>query len=129
MKENPHNLHREIMLACSRGSARLFRNNTGQGWIGKAEHLGDGSVLIHDARPLHAGLVRGGSDLIGWRSVRVEQHHVGRILALFTAIEAKTGRGHLTAEQRAFIQAVIAAGGLAGEARSVHEAEEILSRG
>src|SRR5690606_22629570 len=67
---------KRILLACSRGPARIFRVNTGQGWVGKSwrapsrttVELEAGDVVIRQARPLHAGLVEGGADLIGWRS-------------------------------------------------------------
>jgi len=68
----------------------------------------------------------GSSDLIGWRSVTVRPEDVGRRLAVFVAIEAKTGGARLTKEQRAFVEAVRAAGGLAGVARSVEDAAALL---
>ena len=54
----------------------------------------------------------GGSDTIGWVPFHVKQFHVGRTLALFTAIEAKTGVQKPTAAQRAFLQTVVEHGGL-----------------
>jgi hypothetical protein len=119
-------LLRSILLACSRGPTRLFRQNTGQGWVGQSRRFSraetvvvqPGDVLIRNARPLHAGLCEGSSDLIGWTQ-RDGQ-------ALFTAIEVKAEHGRLTPEQAAFLRAVEQAGGVAGVARSVDEARVLL---
>ena len=123
---NPHDLHRRIMLACGTGDARLFRNNVGIGWVGATRRLTQGGILLLGARPLHAGLCVGSSDLIGWRSVIIRPENVGRRLAVFVAIEAKTGGAVLTKEQRAFIAAVNKAGGIAGVAKSTEDAQRIL---
>ncbi len=108
-------LQRDIMLAVSKTGARVFRNNTAQGWVGQlvskvTRQFGFG-VILENARPLHAGLCTGSSDLIGWTST-------GR----FLGIEVKTSKGRVSAEQQNFIDAVNQAGGLAFVARSVDEA-------
>ncbi len=113
-------LMRSIMLAVSKTGARVFRNNTAEGWMGDAQvthHTGGISVYIPHARPLHAGLVVGGSDLIGYS-------RDGR----FLAIETKSKRGRLSDEQKNFIQQVSAAGGIAFMSRSVEDALETLRR-
>lgn len=120
---------REILLACSRGATRLFRQNTGQGWVGQSRRFSraetvvvqPGDVLIRNARPLHAGLCEGSSDLIGWTQ------RDGA--AVFTAIEVKAERGRVTPEQAQFIDVVNAAGGVAGVVRTVADAEAVLRRG
>lgn len=125
---NASDFHRELMIALSADpSTRLFRNNVGQAWVGKSQRMRDGSVLIDNARPLHAGLCEGSSDLIGWRSIVVTPELVGRRLAVFLALEAKTGAGRLNKHQLAFIAAVERAGGVAGEARSVEQAQRMLA--
>jgi hypothetical protein len=111
-----------VMLACSRGATRLFRNNVGQAWTGKAERLADGAVLLREARPFHAGLCTGSSDLIGFHVVTVTADMVGRQVALFAAVEVKAARGRLRPEQANFIKQVRKAGGIAGVARSDEEA-------
>lgn len=109
-------LMRQIQVAASRAGHRLFRNNTAQGWVGKFASMDtDGTVTLRVARVLHAGLCVGSSDLIGWT-------RLGR----FLAIEVKMPGGHRTAEQKQFIAAVVAAGGLAGFAESVDQAMEII---
>lgn len=117
---------RSILLACSRGPTRLFRQNTGQGWVGLSRRFSraetvlvqPGDVLIRNARPLHAGLCEGSSDLIGW----TQRDGV----AVFTAIEVKAERGLVTPEQQTFIDVVSSAGGIAGVARTVDEARALI---
>jgi len=46
---------------------------------------------------------------------------------VFTSIEVKTPTGRLRPEQRQWIDAVTAAGGIAGVARSVEDAKALLS--
>lgn len=119
---------RQILLTCSRGPTRLFRQNTGQGWVGQSRRFSrsetvivqPGDVLIRNARPLHAGLCEGSSDLIGWTQ------RDGT--AVFTAIEVKAERGRVTPEQAQFVEVVTAAGGIAGIARSVEDAQRLIDR-
>lgn len=103
----------EVLLAAADAGLTLWRNNTGQAWAGEAERLPDGSVLIRDPRPLHAGLCKGSSDLIGLRRVTITPEMVGETLAQFVALEVKSPRGRLTQEQSRFIGFVDQAGGLA----------------
>lgn len=102
------------MVTASKNDARLFRNNVGM-------------LETKDGRFVHFGLCVGSSDLIGFRSVTVTPEMVGKKLAVFTAVEAKSGRGRATEEQANFIQAVKIAGGLAGVARTETELLGILS--
>lgn len=109
---------------------RLFRSNTGQAWVGRPERFGrpttttvyPGDVVLRNARPFKAGLAKGASDLIGWRTLQTEQGP----LAVFSAIEVKSGTGRPTAEQAAWIRCVQQFGGLAGIARSTDDARRIL---
>ena len=68
-----------------------------------------------------------GSDLSAHGVAASDQDLItqGRQLAVFTAIEVKD-KGRPTPEQLAFIDVVRKAGGLAGVARSVEEAQAIL---
>ena len=110
----------------ARPDIRLFRNNTGVGFVGRVAERSAGRLVLLEPRPLHAGLCNGGSDLIGWRSIVVTAPMMGHSLAVFCAVEVKTGRLQATSEQATFIDNVRAAGGLAGVARSVAEAQEII---
>lgn len=68
----------------------------------------------------------GGSDLIGYRKVKITPEMCGQEVAIFAAIEVKTHKGRATPKQRAFIEHIRNAGGIAGIARSVDEAKNIL---
>lgn len=111
----------EIRLALGR-EVTLFRNNVGKAWTGDAMNLPDGSVLIRNPRILHAGLCKGSSDLIGWRSVTVTPDMIGQQVAVFSAIEVKGPRGRATPEQVHFINTVISAGGFGCVAKSASDA-------
>lgn len=110
-------LQREIMSAVTAAGGRVFRNNTGMGWAGQIVadiQTGRGRVVsIGNPRPLHAGLCRGSSDLVGWFRGR------------FLAIECKTQRGRVSAEQQNFIDVVNSNGGIGIIARS---SADVLSR-
>lgn len=121
------NLMRSIMAGVSLPGTRIFRQNVGTGWTGDVQRLTDGSILIRNPRPLQAGLCKGSSDLIGWRSLDVTPEMIGRRLAVFLAIEVKAPRGRATDEQTNFLARVKNAGGLAGIARSVDDALGIAS--
>lgn len=113
---------------------RVFRNNTGQAWTGKSKrfvssqnvNVKNGDVLIQEARPFHAGLCVGSSDIIGFRSVIVTPEMIGKPVAVFMAVEVKTGSGRATPEQVAFINMVNNNGGIGVIARSEDEALQIL---
>jgi hypothetical protein len=106
-------IQQRIRLAVSRGCVRLWRNNTGR---------------LRDERGqlVTFGLCPGSADLIGYRSVVVTPDMVGQTLAVFAAVEVKSPTGRPTPEQTTFLEHVAAAGGLAGIARSVDDAERIL---
>ena len=52
---------------------------------------------------------------------------VGQQVAIFTSIEVKAATGRIRPEQQQWLNAVQAAGGIAGVARSVGEAMDLLS--
>jgi len=118
-------LIKEIQLTLSR-AMRLFRNNTGVAWAGKVVKRSRKTLTIENPRPLHAGLVQGSSDLIGWTTVDVTPEMVGRQIAVFTAAEVKTGASKPTEKQIKFLQAVRASGGIAGVVRSVEDVNLIF---
>ena len=105
-------IQQHIRLACSTGPVRLFRNNTG--------------VLKEHGRPVQFGLCKGSADLIGWTTRTITADMVGQQVAIFTSIEVKTLTGRLTPEQKQWLAAVETAGGIAGVARSVADAEALL---
>ena len=110
----------------SRGVVRLFRNNVGSAWMGKAIPQKDGSIKIDNPRRVDFGLCVGSSDAIGFKTVEITPDMVGQKIAIFVAIETKTATGKPTADQQKFVDYVAKCGGLAGIARSVDDAKEIL---
>lgn len=107
----------------------LFRNNTGMGWVGKVirKYL-NGNIELQAARPLHAGLCVGSSDLIGFVSVVVTPEMVGQRVAIFAAVEVKTESGEKRKDQEKFIAAVRRNGGVADFIRSIPQAVALLTR-
>lgn len=105
-----------IRLALGRHArhARLFRNNCGIAFHADGSHVAYGL-----ANP-------GGSDLIGWTTVTITPAMVGQRVAVFTAAEVKTEAGRVTADQRQFLDAVAAAGGLAAVLRSTDDALKLV---
>lgn len=108
----------EILLRASERGHRLFRQNTGKGWVGRLIRragLNDTTVTLAEARPLIAGLCVGSSDIIGWTSG-------GR----FVALEVKTPGVRTSKEQAAFIKAAHASGCIAEVVFSADEALALL---
>ena len=108
--------------------ARIFRNNTAQGWGGRTVARTEGTITLANPTVIHAGLIQGSSDLIGWRTIRITPDMVGMDVAAFVAIEVKTESGKATPEQETFIRNVRRAGGLAGIARNADQALAILAQ-
>ena len=107
-------LLREIMLAVSSDKLKIFRNNCGV--------LQD----IHGQYIKYGVANPGGADCLGWKSTIIDSSMVGLTIAQFIAIEVKTSKGQLTKEQKNFIDQVRLAGGIAGVARSVKDALQLL---
>ena len=115
MAKDETTIQQQIRLALgTRSDLRLFRNNTGT--------LPDPRT----GRPVQFGLARGSADLIGLRTVTITPDMVGQQVAVFTSIEVKTPKGRPTAEQQNWLHMVRRAGGIAGIARSVRDANEIV---
>jgi hypothetical protein len=107
-------IQQHIRLACSQGAVRLWRNNTG-------------TLRDQHGRPVQFGLCKGSADLIGYRTITITPDMVGQQVAVFTSIEVKTATGRLRPEQQQWLDAVQAAGGIAGVARSVEDAQRIVT--
>jgi hypothetical protein len=109
-------IQQHIRLTCSKGSTRLFRNNVGRlpdPRSGRWVEFGVGG--------------KGAGDLLGWRTVTITPDMVGQQVAVFTSIEVKTPTGRIRPEQQQWLDAVQAAGGIAGVARSVEDALRITT--
>ena len=112
-------IQRLIMMALSDSGCTVWRNETGQFWTGRIVHKDPGgNVTLGNARPIPCGLCVGSADLIGITDD-------GR----FLAVEVKTATGRISKEQKTFIDHVNLMGGVAGVARSVEDALEIIKRG
>jgi hypothetical protein len=107
-------IQQHIRIACSTGATRLWRNNTG-------------TLRDQHGRPVSFGLCKGSADLIGYRSITITPDMVGQQVAVFTSIEVKTRTGRIRTEQRAWMETVQSAGGIAGVARSVEDAQVLLT--
>ena len=114
MAKQETNIFNRIMMAVSSEGARLFRNHVGV--------VKDATGRVH-----RFGLCKGSSDGIGWHSVVITPEMAGRRVAVFVAIEAKTGRGRPTKEQVNFCNQVRDAGGYAGIARNDQDAVDIIA--
>lgn len=95
---NPESiLFNKVRLLCSSLGARLFRNSVG----------------FDDSRKIHYGLCKGSADGIGWISRKIKQSDVGKMIAVFLAVETKgTKRTKLSKEQKNFLEKVNEAGGI-----------------
>ena len=105
-------IQQHIRLACSIGSCRLFRNNTG-------------TLRDINGRPVSFGFCKGSADLIGWTTRTVTPEMVGQQIAVFTSIEVKSTSGRVKPEQQQWLDAVAKAGGIAAVARSVADCERL----
>ena len=96
------------------------------GWQGRSKQTPQGDRLIVEPRPLHAGLCKGSSDLIGWTPIEITPEMVGKKLAIFTAVEVKKPGGRVSKEQLNFMRRVNEDGGIAGIATNETEAVNLV---
>jgi len=106
----------DIMLALSQNGCIVFRNETAGAWVGKLVMQDKGFITLANAKMIQAGLTKGGSDIIGIYKA------TGQLLA----VEVKAPNGRVTKEQENFIKAIKKANGIAGVARSVQDALDLL---
>lgn len=141
------NVWKQMLLAAGQirsATVRIFRNNVGQAWAGNAikvsaqnRHtlrLEVGDVVIRYARPLHAGLMKGSGDGIGWSTITITPDMVGRQMAVFTSAEAKRSKGgRVSEDQQRWHDNVQAAGGISAIVRNPEDLkyaiEEFISHG
>ena len=118
-------LMRDVQLNLSQGDVRLFRNNVGHAWHGKPIWIDEGLLLVNPTRLVY-GLATGSSDLIGWRKRTITQADVGKTIAQFVSLEAKSPKERATKEQIEWLRQVQDMGGLAGVFHDQEEAEYIV---
>ncbi len=111
---NESSILKRILLHCSRGAARLFRNN-----IGRFQDKEGNWIRYGVGGP-------GASDLLGWRVIVITPDMVGTEIAQFIAVEVKRPGSAATEKQKRFGRMVTEAGGLFGVAHSPEEAAAII---
>lgn len=108
-------IQNRILIALSEAGCTVWRVETAGAWVGRQIHKDGNTVTLANARMFTTGLCKGGSDIIGIAPN-----------GDFMAVEVKTKTGRVSPEQQTFINAVRAAGGIAGVARSVEDALELI---
>ena len=130
MGKKEESLRSKILLRHTEaGRGFIFRNTRGKGWVGKSGKpysVGGQRVMpLSNFRRVHFGFVDGASDMIGVVKRRIMKEDVGKIFSIFLAVELKSGDDTATREQKMFINAVRAHGGLAGIAYDMEDYEAI----
>lgn len=113
-----------LRTAGSLPHVRLFRNQVGEGYVGKALRDPEG-VFLRDARHVRMGLFPGSGDLIGWRTLPVTTEMVGTSIAQFLSIEVKTPTGRVRPDQTNWLTQVNLAGGHAIIARAISDTDNL----
>ena len=108
-------LQRQIMVALSEAGCTVWRSNTVQAHAGRVIHSSGNTVTLADSSVIVFGLCKGSADIIGIAPG-------GR----FLAVEVKTKTGRVSPDQTRFIEHVKAKGGVAGVARSVQDALDLI---
>ena len=90
----------DVRLEAAAKGIHLFRNNVGvlQDKTGRPVRYG----LANDSAKLNK--IIKSSDLIGFRKVRIEQTHVGSVIAQFVARECKSGNWTYSGDEREVAQ-------------------------
>lgn len=88
-----------------------------------------GALKDKKGRPVRYGLCKGSSDWIGFYPVKITQDMVGKVIAVFTAIECKADKGIVSPEQKNFLDVIRKHGGISGIARSDNDCDKILKDG
>jgi hypothetical protein len=114
---------RTLLIAASEFGARLFRNQVG---VYRLAHPTCRSCHC-DGRTISSGLGPGSPDLVGWLPITIGPEHLGRTLAVFVAVEAKTHTGRVGAHQRAFLAQMAEQGAIVGVVRSVADLDRLLT--
>ena len=98
--QSESNVQSEVRLEAAAKGIHLFRNNVGvlQDKDGRPVRYG----LANDSSRLNK-IIKSG-DLIGWRRVRIEQSHVGSVVAQFVSREVKAGNWTYSGNDREVAQ-------------------------
>ncbi len=121
----PSNQNKLSQIAASKAGGRLFRMPQGLMWVGKIVAKTDTHITLADYHPVKSA-INGMSDSTGWVSVTITPEMVGQKVAVYLAVEDKSGSGRPSTDQKNFIRAVVAAGGRAGVARNDEDVVRIV---
>ncbi len=118
MKET--DIMKSQMLALSNEGLRVFRNNVGEAWAGKAIQSGTVIVMQKPYR-IKYGLCDGSGDIIGIMPLTITPDMVGNKIGVFVSVETKTKKGRLQDNQKKFREMVNSLGGIGLVCRSVDD--------
>ncbi|QHJ82434.1 MAG: hypothetical protein [Bacteriophage sp.] len=133
MAAKESNIFKACQIRATELGARLWRQNSGISWAGKAIRvekngqyaLKTGDVIIRNGCALRSGFP-GISDGGGYCMVTVTPEMVGQQLPVVLQVETKADGG-VTDEQRKFIKHIRGVGGRAGIARSSDDVDRIVN--
>ena len=89
---------REGWAEMVKAGGKLWRNNVGQGIVGKSRWVGR-TAMVENASRIQYGLCVGSPDLVGHLSTVITQDMVGKRIAIAVYAEAKTPEGRIRPEQ------------------------------
>jgi hypothetical protein len=126
-------INKVLMEGSKKG--RLFRINSGQAWVGRIEYHNNNGIKLKYPRVFH-GAPAGTPDCIGWESKTLceiicnksptgccsnltcdECNYKNYKIAIFKAVEVKTGKQKLTNKQENWKRILIEHGGIYEERR------------
>ena len=101
---------------------KLFKNNTGTAYQGKRRkdiemrlrgvYPKVNLMVFENPRIVNFGLIKGSSDIIGWKPLHITEDMIGQEIAQFVAIEIKSLGDTLKKEQRNFLNIISKDGGI-----------------
>lgn len=99
----------------------LFRNDNGMGFVGNNIRyaskdtiikLKKGEYVLINPKKIKYGLYKGSGDLIGWTEKIITKDMIGKKVAVFTSIEAKTKGDRISKDQIKWDKNVNNSGGI-----------------
>lgn len=117
MIKSEKRIEQEITLKASKLGARLFKNDVG-------------FAITQNGSPIHFGLAKGSSDLIGITPIKITQDMVGKTVGVFISVEVKKdkcGSYKATEEQKKWLDMIKEKGGIAAVLDDADDLETLLS--
>lgn len=114
-KQEETNVWKQMQLDLSPDGFRLFRNQRYKGYTDKGFFV-------------DAGIGgNGGGDLVGYKIMTITQDMVGKKIAQYTEIEAKTSKGRPSDDQLKRINRLTLDGGIAGICTCADDVKKLLT--